>query len=147
MYSPSVSPVYGIYYLSSTYSLGQSASANIAGNFTTYTSMSGLSYSSGTWTNNSGSTLTLRILGIIFCSGPSNSGIRIVMAGGKIYNIVYGHSSGITTMPLSGIITLTNGGTFTMNADNLWNGTVSISGGSYPDTTGYTSVLFINVLH
>ena len=148
LYSPSSSPVYGIYYNTSSYSLAQGASSsNVASSFTPYVSMSGLSFSSGTWTNTSGSTLTLRIEGMMNISGPSNCGIRILMAGGKIYNMVYGNNIGSITMSLVGIITLTNGGTFTMSADNLWYGTVSINGGSYPDNSGYTSVLYISVLH
>ena len=147
MSSPSVSPVYGIYYSNDYVNIGQGGAEITIGNiFTPYTAMTGLSFSSGTWTNNSGSLLTLQISGKITATSVTNNcGVRINMTGGKITGVLTGNNT--LHIPLTGIMTVANGASFTLSAYNVWNGSISIGGNSYPDTSAYGSVICINVLH
>jgi len=106
LYSPSSSPVYGIYNQSG----GQSGSNyNLAPYMTTSTAMSGVTLSSSGWTNTSGSTLIVQlsytiILGGITVNCQSPIGIQQYT----------GFSNNYYTCSASGIFVWTNGTTFTL---------------------------------
>jgi hypothetical protein len=151
LYSPSVSPVYGIYYVSNSGSFA-SGTTTVVGNsyFTPYTSMTGLSLGSTGWTNTSGSTLILQISYSIGCG--SNNGLISVSLRNNSDNILLNSSLTTTnnnTYSASGIISLANNNLFYISITNQSPNSVTLNNCSYPSnaTPSASSFLFVNVLH
>ena len=136
LYSPSASPVYGIYPASGIPSTNNDT--NISSYFGTTTAMSGLVKSSTGWTNSSGSTMVLQIsYNFPVVTSNNNNFMRIAIringAGDYIPFQIYIPSNGQTALN-SGIIILNNGKYFEVDSTR----TTFNSG---------TGTLYVNVLH
>ena len=144
LYSPSASPVYGIYNVTGGGN-AVSGTTNLAPYFSTSTVMNGLSKSNTGWTNTSGSTMILQVnFNLrVFCNSGSSFGLYISLNGNStvFYGNVFSYTGNGNENVLSTIMTLNNNEYFTIYSSG--SGIIYGPGGGY----NYTSRLSVNILH